>query len=92
MRILFLGLRKIFRLRLLFYPEFSVIVEISWKRNGRSIGKIVLIMIFIIRMIELKFRIEIFLLRLDLDLLQRLLLLKIPGEIFLKGIEIGYEI
>ena len=92
MRILFLGLRKIFRLRLLFYPEFSVIVEIGWKKNGRSIEKIVLIMIFIIRMIELKFRIEIFLLRLDLDLLQRLLLLKIPGEIFLKGIEIGCEI
>ena len=39
MRILFLGLRKIFRLRLLFCPEFSVIVEISWKKNGRSIGE-----------------------------------------------------
>lgn len=67
-----------------------MIIEIDLKKNGRNIERIALIMISIIHITELKYLIKIFLRRLDLDLLLRLLLLKILGEIFLREKEIDY--
>jgi hypothetical protein len=69
-----------------------MIIEINLKRNGRNIEQIVLIMIFITLITELKSLIEIFLLRLDLDLLLKLLLLRILEGIFQKEREIDYVI
>ena len=67
-----------------------MIIEIDLKKNGRNIERIALIMISIIHITELRYLIGIFLRRLDLDLLLRLLLLKILGEIFLREKEIDY--